>query len=82
MQLAHTVVLELQRRETCTQPANVNAGAISEPAASQRACAEAGCSAARLGRAPARIFMSVDLPAPFAPRMPILAPRYLGVAPG
>ena len=26
---------------------------------------------------PARIFMSVDLPAPFAPKMPILAPRYM-----
>ena len=26
---------------------------------------------------PARIFISVDLPAPFAPRMPILAPRYM-----
>ena len=26
---------------------------------------------------PARIFMSVDLPAPFAPRMPIFAPRYI-----
>ena len=27
---------------------------------------------------PARIFISVDLPAPFPPRMPILAPSFQG----